>query len=98
MKTPSDTNSETANSETAMTRDHSSSERESHRASEQSTGSQNEDRLIALISPLLEPMGYEIAHLEILTHRQKMLRIFIDHINTESTAIGVQDCVNATKA
>lgn len=64
------------------------------RMSNQSTTS----RLIELISPLTERLGYEIVHLEIQTQRQKILRIFIDHVAPSDQAIGIQDCVKATHA
>jgi ribosome maturation factor RimP len=37
-------------------------------------------RLIELISPLVFPLGYRIIDLEIQSHRQKILRIFIDYL------------------
>src|SRR5947209_8515464 len=36
------------------------------------------DRLIELINPMLEPLGYELVHVEVQTHRHKVLRLFID--------------------
>lgn len=65
--------------------------------------SSNEDRLIALISPLVAPLGYEIVHIEALNQRQKVLRIFIDYAGSMVSSqgdqgIGIADCVKVTKA
>jgi ribosome maturation factor RimP len=57
------------------------------------------EKLIALISPLVEPMGYEIVYLEV-NQRQKTLRLFIDwtESSASSGAIGIADCVKVTRA
>jgi ribosome maturation factor RimP len=57
------------------------------------------DKLITLITPLVQPMGYEIVYLEV-DQRQKALRLFIDHADGSQTAraIGIGDCVTVTKA
>jgi ribosome maturation factor RimP len=55
------------------------------------------DRLIELVSPLVERLGYEVAHLEADTGRQKTLRIYIENREYDK-AIGVEDCVAVTKA
>ncbi len=62
------------------------------------------DHFIHLIDPLLEPHGYEIVHLEVHTHRQKILRLFIDR-NIDSITdpklahapIGIEDCTRASR-
>lgn len=61
---------------------------------------QTQARLIGLVQPLLQPLGYEVVHVEVQTARQKVLRVFIDHLGSASTegTIGVEDCVKATKA
>jgi ribosome maturation factor RimP len=60
---------------------------------------QANDHLIELISPWVQQVGYQIIHLEVQTHRQKTLRIFIDHLNPKpGQAIGIEDCVKVTKA
>ena len=41
-------------------------------------------RLIELISPLVLPLGYLIIDLEIQSHREKVLRIFIDHLDVST--------------
>lgn len=56
------------------------------------------DQLIDAINPLIQTLGYEVVYLEILTHRQKTLRLFIDfkESNPDKT-IGIEDCVKVTK-
>lgn len=57
------------------------------------------ERLIALLSPLVEPLGYEIVYVEVQTHRQKVLRVFIDHLgDSNQVAIGVEDCAKVSRA
>jgi len=57
------------------------------------------DKLIDLIAPLVAPLGYEIVHLESLTGRQNILRIFIDHVEgAQTTPIGIEDCVKVSRA
>jgi ribosome maturation factor RimP len=59
-----------------------------------------EHRLIEIITPLIGPLGYEVVHVEIQTHRQKTLRLFIDFAGkqSEGNAIGIEDCVKVAKA
>jgi ribosome maturation factor RimP len=45
----------------------------------------------------VEALGYELVHMEVITGRQKLLRLFIDHL-TPSTGIGIEDCVKVTKS
>ncbi|MCM2323445.1 MAG: ribosome maturation factor RimP [Oligoflexia bacterium] len=54
------------------------------------------DRLIDLITPLTQPLGYEIVHLETHLGRQKVLRLFIDCLDGKT--VGIEDCVKVTKA
>lgn len=60
------------------------------------------DKLIALLSPLVAPLGYEIVHLEVHTHREKVLRLFIDHLEPTGQGagpgIGIEDCVKVSRA
>ncbi|MBI3535791.1 MAG: ribosome maturation factor RimP [Deltaproteobacteria bacterium] len=49
-----------------------------------------ENSLAELLRPSLEPLGYEIIHLEAFTQRERILRIFIDHPQKQS--IGIEDC------
>ena len=64
-----------------------------------------EDTLIDIITKLIAPLGYEVVSVEIQTHRQKTLRLFIDFGETpkpnekgETPAIGIEDCVKVSKA
>jgi ribosome maturation factor RimP len=61
-----------------------------------------EERLIALISPIIAPLGFEIVHIEVHNQRHKVLRIFIDRLlqpgEDSEKGIGIQDCVDVTKA
>lgn len=58
-----------------------------------------EDKLISIVNPLIEPLGYEVVHLEIQSHRQKQLRVFIDFTDpTVRGGIGIEDCVKVTRA
>ncbi len=65
-----------------------------------STAKTQQDRLIELISPLVSPLGYEVVHVEVVTARQKTLRVFIDFSESRgaSGGVGIQDCVDVTKA
>jgi ribosome maturation factor RimP len=60
----------------------------------------NEDKLISIVNPLIAPLGYEVVHLEIQSHRQKLLRLFIDFSDPAPGAggIGIEDCVKVTRA
>lgn len=57
------------------------------------------DHLIELINPWVASLGYQIIHLEVQTHRQKTLRLFIDflHPSTEKK-IGIEDCASVSRA
>lgn len=57
------------------------------------------DHLIQLLSSWLAPIGYQVVHLEVQSHRQKVLRIFIDYLEPASDkTIGIEDCVKVTRA
>lgn len=57
------------------------------------------DELIELVSQWIQPLGYQVVHIEVQTHRQKTLRIFIDHLDySVDQAIGIEDCVRVTRA
>ena len=62
--------------------------------------------IIESLRPLVEPLGYEILHLEVQNSREKVLRLYID-FNTENgtaigppvgPAVGIEDCVKVTRA
>jgi ribosome maturation factor RimP len=54
------------------------------------------DTIIERISPLVNSLGYEVVHLE-LNPRQKLLRLFIDHLD-RTDGVGIDDCVKVTRA
>jgi ribosome maturation factor RimP len=60
----------------------------------------NEDKLISIVNPLIAPLGYEVVHLEIQSHRHKLLRLFIDFSDPALSpgGIGIEDCVKVTRA
>lgn len=58
-----------------------------------------QERLIELIAPFIAPLGYEVVHLEVHVQRQKMLRLFIDWIDSDlSRGIGINDCTQVSRA
>jgi len=60
--------------------------------------SQPHDQLIQLISPWVAPLGYQVIHIELQTHRQKVLRVYIDYPESSSEkTIGIEDCVQVSK-
>ena len=55
--------------------------------------------LIQLISAWVEPLGYQIVHLEVQSHRQRVLRLFIDFlVPQDGHLIGIEDCVTVSRA
>ncbi|MBC7386838.1 MAG: ribosome maturation factor RimP [Cryobacterium sp.] len=61
------------------------------------------EQIFNLLSPVVEKIGYELVHIELLTHREKTLRVYIDLNNELSSelhaprapgedGIGVEDC------
>lgn len=62
--------------------------------------------IIESLRPLVEPLGYEILHLEVHNSREKVLRLYIDfsvepvgsHPKENGSAIGIEDCVKVTRA
>ena len=60
------------------------------------------DALIDRLNGMIALMGYEIVHLEIQSHRQNILRLFIDFVECgkdgERKIIGIEDCVAVTRA
>ena len=53
-----------------------------------------EDCLMSRLTELLTPLGYELVHVEVQTHRQMILRLFID----KEGGIGIEDCAVVSKA
>ena len=56
------------------------------------------ERLADRLDELLAELGYELVHFEVQTHRQKILRLFIDRVEPNGKPIGIEDCVNVTHA
>lgn len=56
-----------------------------------------EDRLMAALQTLVSPLGYEIVHVEVQLHREKILRIFIDRTNGTG-GIGIEDCATVSRS
>lgn len=50
------------------------------------------------IIPVLEPLGYELIHLDVQFSHQKKLRVFIDSLEAPSKRVSIQDCVQVTRA
>lgn len=50
------------------------------------------------ITPLLETLGYELIHLEAHIGRQKILRLFIEHLEWSKGGIGIEDCAKVSRA
>lgn len=61
-------------------------------------GADPTSRITEVIDRVIRPMGYEAVHIEVQAHRQKVLRIFIDHTEVSGTPIGIEDCVKVTRA
>ncbi|MBU6374674.1 MAG: ribosome maturation factor RimP [Bdellovibrionales bacterium] len=53
-----------------------------------------EDRLMFRLTEILAALGYELVHVEVQTHRQMILRLFID----KPGGIGIEDCALVSKA
>lgn len=57
------------------------------------------EALIQLVSQWIHPLGYQVVHIEVQTHRQKTFRIFIDHLEySPEKTIGIEDCVRVSRA
>ena len=56
------------------------------------------ERLIQIIAPMIAPLGYELVHVELITNKQRMIRIFIDHLDKPDAGIGIEDCAIVSKA
>jgi ribosome maturation factor RimP len=57
-----------------------------------------QEKLFASIAPLIGPLGYELIHVEAQTHRQKTLRLFIEKTDWKAGGVGIEDCVNVSRA
>lgn len=57
------------------------------------------ENLTDLISAFLAPLGYDVVWLEAQVTRERILRIYIDHLEeVPGRRIGIEDCVRVTKA
>jgi len=65
--------------------------------SQQNSQLSSTERLYQFLNPIVESLGYELIHLEFTTQRHRILRIFIDHLQTENEAIGIDDCAKVSK-
>jgi ribosome maturation factor RimP len=61
----------------------------------------NKTRVFEVIAGLIAPLGYEVVHFEIQTHRMNVLRLFIDHLSSGNglgtPGIGVEDCAKVSR-
>jgi ribosome maturation factor RimP len=58
-----------------------------------------EDELIQKVSQWIAPLGYQVIHIEVQSHRQKTFRIFIDYLESSpDKTIGIEDCVKVSKS
>jgi len=65
-------------------------------------------RIMDLLSPIIEPQGFEIVELEVHTHRQKLLRLYIDRLeptptdgstgSTSKRSVSIDDCATVSRA
>ncbi len=70
-----------------------------------STPASLSDRLISLISSVIEPMGFEVVYLEIQNQRQRLLRLYIDRLDLKAQSaddkrggITVDHCADVSRA
>lgn len=64
------------------------------------------DTIETKIASLIEPLGFEVVHLELVNQRQKLLRLYIDRkvptttptVAEPSTGITVEDCAIVSRA
>lgn len=62
------------------------------------TGLSPSELLFQTLTPILEALGYEFVHLELMNNREKVLRIFIDVLGPRDEGIGVEDCAIVSRA
>ena len=56
-----------------------------------------QDRLTHFLEETLEQGGYELVAIEVINHREKALRVFIDHLDESKGGIGIEDCIRANE-
>lgn len=54
--------------------------------------------LFDTLTPILEGIGYELVHLEMMNNRAKTLRVFIDVTEKREGGVGVEDCAAVSRA
>ena len=54
-------------------------------------------QLLSRLSELVYQAGYELVTAEILNGRERLLRIYIDHLSGAPTRIGVEDCAKVSR-
>lgn len=62
-----------------------------------SDASDREARIFELLVRHLTRIGYDLVHLEIQLQRHKVLRLYIDFLDSSTSSVGIQDCVAVTK-
>ena len=55
------------------------------------------EQLTAFLEETLARIGYDLVAIEVLNHREKSLRVFIDTPEGSGKAMGIEDCVIATR-
>lgn len=70
--------------------------------------SSKQEQIITRLGPIVEGLGYEVVHLELLVGRQNLIRLFIDRkiqsaaadpgSADSNAAIGVEDCAAVSRA
>jgi ribosome maturation factor RimP len=57
-----------------------------------------EASLTQFLEEHLATLGYELVAVEIVNHREKILRLFIDTLSETAEGVGIEDCVKVTHA
>ena len=83
-----------------MKQDLQADQTDSNQTAQAAKAAQSErDLLLNAICVLIAPLGYEVIYLEAQTHRQKVLRIYIDHlVPGAKKGIGIEDCARVSRA
>ncbi|MBC7690737.1 MAG: ribosome maturation factor RimP [Methylotenera sp.] len=66
------------------------------------------DTLNAKIAAIIAPFGYELVYVELINNRQRLIRVYIDHVDAHlgpdadrgygDLGIGVEDCAKVSRA
>jgi ribosome maturation factor RimP len=57
-----------------------------------------QSQLLQSLTPLIEPLGFEIVELEVHTHRNKLLRLYIDRMDPAAGAVSLDDCAHVSRS